>query len=499
MKMKMTQKITKSFFATAAVSALFSCQKLTDINENPNSAASAHPQALLPKVEWDAFRAWRGTSPLYTLKMIVQTDGENANQIYNWQRGSFDPYSQLRNVIKMEEEAVRVADPTYLALAKFFRAYYFYNLTLTFGDIPYSEALQGETSQVYTPKYDSQKDVFVGILKELEEANDILQEQEGGIIKGDIIYGEQASQWVKAVNAFRLKVLMTLSMKENDASLNIKSQFASIYQNKPLIGEGDDAQLQFLNQDGNRYPEFNSSGYGSGMYMDSTFIKRLQDHQDPRLFMLATRTREAEEQGLALDNFAAYEGGDPIAPYAQVNAKAVRGKLSKVLERYTQDATTEPLQLISHAEQQFILAEAIVRGWISGDANAVYNEGVRSAFKFYETYAKGLSSFVGAAKVDAYLQQTSIRLDAVPSNEEKIARIMMQKYLRSFHQGGYSAYFDHLRTGYPALRKSANVQTAYRWMYPQEEYNINGANVSGAIQTQFSGNDNIRSKPWWVQ
>ncbi|GHE28632.1 SusD/RagB family nutrient-binding outer membrane lipoprotein [Sphingobacterium griseoflavum] len=497
--MNITERTTKLFLVTAAFSVLLSCQKLTDINENPNSAASAHPQALLPKIEWDAFRAWRGTAPLYALKMIVQTDGENANQIYNWQRGSFDPYSQLRNVTKMEEEARRIADPGYLALAKFFRAYYFYNLTLTFGDIPYSEALQGEALQVYTPKYDSQKDVFMGILTELEEANDILKEQEGGIIKGDIIYDEQASQWAKAVNAFRLKVLMTLSMKAGDASLDVKSRFASIYRDEALIGEGDDAQLQFLNQDGNRYPEFNSSSYGSGMYMDSTFIRRLQDHDDPRLFVLATRTREAQEQGLALDNFAAYEGGDPIAPYAQVNAKAVRGKLSKVLERYTQDATTEPLQLMSHAEQQFILAEAVVRGWISGDADALYNEGVRSAFRFYETYAKGLSSFVDAAKVDTYLQQANVRLDAVSSNEEKIARIMMQKYLRSFHQGGYSAYFDHLRTGYPTLRKSANVQTAYRWMYPQEEYNINSAHVAAAIQSQFNGNDNIRNKPWWVQ
>lgn len=496
--MKTIHKIASFLVAAATAAGMVSCEKLSEINENPNAAATAHPQALLPKIEWDAFRAWRGTSPLYTLKMIVQTDGENANQIYNWQRGSFEQYSQLRNVIKMQEEATRVGEPVYLALAKFFRAYYFYNLTLTFGDVPYSEALQGEAAGIFTPKYDSQKDVFIGILKELEEANAILKEN-GGIIKGDIIYNESATQWVKAVNALRLKVLMTLSLKDTDSSLNIRSQFASIYQNEPLLTDGDDAQLVFLNQDGNRYPEFNSSGYGSGMYMDSTYIKRLQDHRDPRLFVIATRTREAEEQGLALDNFAAYEGGDPIAPYAQVNAKAVRGKLSKVLERYTQDATTEPLQLISFAEQQFIIAEAIIRGWITGDANAAYNQGVKAAFKFYETNAKGLSTFVDAAKVDAYLQQANVRLDAVGGNDEKIARIMMQKYLRSFHQGGYSAYYDHLRTGYPTLRKSTNVQTAYRWMYPQEEYNINNQNVAAAIQQQFSGNDNIRSKPWWVQ
>lgn len=497
-QMKKTYKLYSFLLFSLVLGATFSCTKLEDINIDPNRASNAHPRALLPKVEWEAFRAWHGTSPLYTLKMIVQTDGENANQIYNWQRGSFDMYEQLRNVVKLQEEAAAINEPGYLALAKFFRAYYFYNLTLTFGDIPYTEALQGESNAIYTPKYDAQKDVFVGILKELEEASKMLSENQD-ILAGDVIYNGNTALWRRAINAFRLRVLLTLSKKENDTDLNVKSQFAAIAQNEPLLTDGDDAQLVFLDQEGNRYPEFNSSGYGSGMYMDSTFIKRLQDHNDPRLFAIATRTRLGEEAGLALDNFAAYEGGDPIVPYAQVNAKAVRGKLSKVLERYTKDATTEPYVLIGYVEQQLILAEAIVRGWIPGDATATYNTGIRSAFKFYENNAKGLATFFNAAKVEDYLNQDIVSLDAVTTLEEKVARIQMQKYLRSFHQGGYSAYYDHLRTGYPTLRKSANVQTAYRWMYPQSEYNNNTAQVGMAIKNQFEGNDNIRSKPWWVQ
>ncbi|WP_437920393.1 SusD/RagB family nutrient-binding outer membrane lipoprotein [Sphingobacterium sp. LRF_L2] len=495
--MKNTKTIYIVLLLITTFTGMVSCKKLSDINENPNDASTTHPRAQLPKVEWDAFTTWHGTAPLYILKMIVQTDGENANQIYNWQRGSFDQYGNLRNVLKMQEEAKNINEPSYIALAKFFRAYYFYNLTLTFGDIPYSEALQGETTGVFTPKYDTQEDVFSGILKELEEANALLKENPA-VIEGDIIYGS-SEKWVKMINAFRLKILMTLSKKESNTTLNVKTQFANIFANEDLLSSSDDAQLLFLDQEDNRYPEFNSSGYGSGMYMDSTFIRRLQDHKDPRLFVIASQTRVGQEAGLETDDFSAYEGGDPIVPYSQVNDKAVLGKLSKVLGRYTEDATTEPYVLMGYAEQQFIIAEAMVRGWISGDANAAYNEGVKSAFKFYETYAKNLSSFVSEDKANSYLAQDIVRLDAVSSSEDKIARIMMQKYLRSFHQGGYSAYFDHLRTGYPTLRKSANVQTAYRWMYPQAEYNYNSTNVSAAIQSQFNGNDNIQSKPWWVQ
>src|SRR5690606_7011297 len=139
------------------------------------NATTTHPQALLTKVEWDAFRAFRGTGPLYIQKMLVQTDGENAGQIYNWQRGDFDAYSNLRNVEKMIEEAERINDQTYVALGKFFRAYYFYNLALQFGDVPYSDALKGESAETFSPQYDAQKDVFKGILAELKEASDLLE------------------------------------------------------------------------------------------------------------------------------------------------------------------------------------------------------------------------------------------------------------------------------------------------------------------------------------
>ncbi len=64
------------------------------------------------------------------LKMLVQTDGENANQYYNWNWGSFEPYSFMREVIKMAEEGTRVGDDRYVALAKFLEHIIFTNLRL---------------------------------------------------------------------------------------------------------------------------------------------------------------------------------------------------------------------------------------------------------------------------------------------------------------------------------------------------------------------------------
>src|SRR5690606_12412317 len=489
----------KNIVVLILIICLASCQNLEEMNINPNLPTETHPQLLLTKVEWDVFREYRGTSPLYALKMLVQTDGENANQYYKWARGSFGPYAVMRDVSKMMEEAERIDDPTYVALGKFFRAYYFYNLTLTFGDIPYSAALKGESDGDYIPTYDTQEAVFKGILQELEEANAILAAQ-NKIIIGDIIYDGDILSWRKLINAFRLKVYITLSGKQGSGDIDI-SQFRNIYENEPLMENvADDASLVFLDQQGNRYPDFNSSGFSSGMYMDSTFIQRLQDREDPRLFIYSTQTRSPREQGKAINGFSAYEGGDPAAPYGTVNEKATVGRVSRVNDRYHRDPVNEPYVLLGYSEQQLILAEAAVRGWIDADPASLYESGVLASFKFYETNADGFEPYVTESAARQYLAKPINNFAAATGFDEKIEKIIMQKYLQSFFQLGWTSFFDHHRTGYPSFRRPAGVQIPYRWIYPQSEYNFNASNVAEAISRQFGeGNDQIDEKPWWLK
>lgn len=478
---------------------LFSCADLEQMNINPNLPSETHPQLLLTNIEWDTFSAYTGTSPLYAQKMLVQTDGENSNQYYKWDRGDFGPYAALRNVSKMMEEAERIDAPVYLALGKFFRSYYFYNLTLRFGDIPYSAALKGEKEEEYTPAYDTQEQIFKGILQELEEAESILA-KENSIIAGDIIYSGDILSWRKLINAFRLKVLITLSPKVESGEID-RSEFNSIFLNAPLMeSENESGQLIFLDQQNNRYPHFNSSGFSSGMYLDSTFIQRLQVRKDPRLFIYSTQTKSAKEAGKSIADFSGYEGGDPAAPYGEVNEKATQGNVSKVNDRYHTNPVTEPYKLLGYAEQQLILAEAAVRGWIDADAKELYEEGVKASFKFYEMYAKEYANYVSHEAAVQYLSEP-INDFAQASNElEQIELIITQKYLQSFFQLQWTSFYDHLRTGYPSFRRPSGVTIPYRWIYPQSEYNYNADNVSAAIAAQFgAGNDNINEMPWWLK
>ena len=116
-----------------------SCQDLDELNENPNNVSQTHPQLLLTEISAEAFQV-AGTSPLYASRMLIQTGEENDYQYFKWGNGSFGEFNDLRQVTKMIEEAERISSPNYIAIGKFFRAYYFYQLSLRFGDIPYSEA-----------------------------------------------------------------------------------------------------------------------------------------------------------------------------------------------------------------------------------------------------------------------------------------------------------------------------------------------------------------------
>jgi len=478
----------------------FSCKKhLAELNVDPNRPQETHPQLLLTKVEWTAFQEFGGTGPLYANKMLVQSDGENLEQYYKWNRSNFDGFNNLRVVTKMDEEAKKRNLTAYSALAKFFRAYYFYHMTLTFGDIPYGQALKGETEQIYNPVYDTQKDVFKGILTELKDANDILKAQ-NTIIQGDIIFNGSVQSWRKAVNALRLKVLLTLSKRTSDVDLAVVSQFANIYTSELLFTKDENARLVFLNQQGNRYPEFNSSSFGSGMYMDMTFVERLKEREDPRLFLFCTQTRLGKEAGKPISDFTSYEGGDPAAPYAETNDKAVAGRVSKVHERYYSDPVNEPRVLIGYAEQQLILAEGAVRGWITADAKALYESGVKANFKFYESNVASLSSYVNETAATNYLTKPLNNFDNAISTDQKIELITTQKYLQTYFQNGWTAFFTHLRTGYPAYRRQAGVNVPFRWIYPQAEYLNNTANVNKAITSQFgANNDLINQATWWIK
>lgn len=492
----MKRYIKQAAVLLAALSVT-SCIDLEELNVNPNNASTTTPSLLLTGISYTAFNQ-SSFDVCHATKMLVQTDGESVYQVFKWTRGSFGYYGNLRNVTKMAEEAEEGS--AFQALAKFFRANYFYQLTMNFGSIPYTQALKGDSELVYQPAYDSQETVLEGILNELAEADQILQNSTE-TITGDIIYQGNLDKWRRLINAYRLRILMTLSGKTTVGSINVRATFADIANNKPLMRNADDnGQLVYLDQAGNRYNNFNNSSFGSGRYMDSTFVAALAIRKDPRLFAFATQTPNAEKAGKAINDFTAYDGGDPAVPYNLVNDKALAGNCSKPATRYYKSATNEPMILLDYTEQQLILAEAVVRGWIEGDDKSYYESAVKASFEFYQKYATGVSDYLTEDAAETYLLGENVVYTSELSTEEKIEHIAMQKYLPTFLQGrSWLPYYEALRTGYPDFRRAPGVTLPCRWMYPQDEYNNNTANVEDALNEQFGGSDKIGDKTWWMK
>lgn len=108
----------------------------------------------------------------------------------------------------------------------------------------------------------------------------------------------------------------------------------------------------------------------------------MREREDPRLFIFASQTNVGKTAGKSINDFSSYEGGDPAAPYSDAIVKVSKGTISPINDRYRTDPIVEPTMLMGYAELQQILAEAVVRGWIDGDAQTYYENGVRASFSF---------------------------------------------------------------------------------------------------------------------
>jgi hypothetical protein len=339
--------------------------------------------------------------------------------------------------------------------------------------------------------YDTQEDVYVGILKELDDANTILDDAKGNI-SGDIIYGGKASQWKKLVNAFRLRLLIHLSKKESNTKLNIKQQFQSIISNPskyPLMtGSADNGQLVFNSSVvSNYYP---TSGYLSlqtAVSMEEGFVDTLKGFNDIRLFSYAEPITGQAPNIFA--NYAGVNAGLTVADQQSASANA-----SRINRRYV-DITkpiNEPLILVGYPEQEFLIAEAIARSWITGAGTAAqhYINGITASMKFY-----GISN----ADIATYLAGPNVAFNPAKA----IPMIIIQKYIALFMQSGWEAFYEQRRTGIPKLNVGPgtynNGKVPKRWLYPQSEFDYNKTNVDAAVTRQYSGTDDVNAVMWILQ
>jgi hypothetical protein len=467
------------------------CKKFSEFQTDPNQATKATPDLLLNSIEQNAFQSTDIDIAL-TCRQMVYTDAVSLSQYYGWSRNSYNDYDNLRLVLKMEEAAASQSKAEYVPIAKFFRAWYFLRLTQLFGDIPYSEALKGDESN-YTPVYDNQQDIYLSILNDLKAANDLITASTTPV-QGDIIFNGNMQQWKQAINSLSLRVLMSLSIKENNTTLDIKKRFADIVNNTTqypvLTGNADNIQLQYYDLEGNRYPYFNGNDIQTTNYMDETFVNLLKSLKDTRLFSFADKATNFAS--LPITDFNAYGGVNGSAPIDVNRARILTGTVSKINPRFYKSPVNEPSIALGYAELQFILAEGVVRGWITGTASDYYNKGIQASMLFYG---------IEQSTINTYQAQADVKLEGAAN---PIKNIITQKYIASFMNSGRQPFYEQRRTGYPIFDVSGGGilnggVIPKRWMYPDSESRLNSKNLVEAINRQYPGGDNINGVMWLLK
>jgi hypothetical protein len=512
-----------------------SCQDLfEEFPDNPNVAGENDPvppafilRQLLVNVANGADQA--ENQPLagllsrlnqYTTGLTFPLYG-GSNQ-YNW-TDTGNSYPWLRNIIRLEksaESALGTERNGYLAISKFLRAYTFIWLTQRVGDIPMTEAGMGLDE--LTPRFDTQEEVYAAALALLEEANQelaaITADATAPPIDGDIFYNNNLNQWRKAVNAYKLRVLISLSKRADDTpSLSIKQRFQQVLDNPEQfpIFEGIDDNLNFFFVPVfNRYPSQFILLYPNETTISETILELTTKYEDPRTFIIATPTPFAMNiEGRSIDDFNAYNGADNSRAQNDLFAESLgpEGIYSYInYIRYLQgpDDIPEPNIIIGYSEMCFNIAEAINRGWVSGNAEEWYLNGVLGSLEFYGL-SQGASVTVGdvngvpygdvVVDVDKFIENITYR----GNNAEGLAQILEQKYVAFWQNSGWEPLYQFRRTGIPQFREgegtNAQRRIPRRWQYPIREVDNNRENTMEAIQRQFGGTDDLFADMWLLK
>ncbi|MFD1770590.1 SusD/RagB family nutrient-binding outer membrane lipoprotein [Sphingobacterium suaedae] len=487
------------------------CSKFDEINNNPEATDKVTSAMIATRIIINLANQPTQKSflqPYMLNKNIVWTEFVEGYQYNGFGAGSLS-FTAINDAhFMMEFATTDKLAKSYEGLMYFARAVKFFEATMDLGDIPYTDALKGETDKNYFPKYDTQKDVFLGILQELELADQAFATGEN--FAGDPLYGGSTDRWRKLVNSYALHVLLHLSKKESDTDLNIKARFQTIIAEKPIFtSNADNYELKRTDKAGQTYP-FYKVGNNFTIYpiVSSEIIDRLKSNGDRRLFYYANPSAKRIQEGKLSSDYDAYVGIDPSLVYDNILAIKNTNDYCKLNDRYTEIAEGEPTQQLSYSQLCFTIAEAAARGWINESAVDWYKKGVDASMKFIYENTPNTSQFHHDMPLDAAYRNSYVAAlgDSFPTGlEARIEAIITQKYLGSYLQSEFSTYYDYRRTGYPkwkinpasSLNSEAPTKIPVRWKYPSTEFSYNPENVDEAVRRQFNGVDDI-NQPMWI-
>lgn len=389
----------------------------------------------------------------------------------------------------------------YLGVGYVLHAYIMSVVTDLWGDVPYSEAFQAKNG-IISPKYDTQQAIYEGLIAKLDSANTLL-DPDGQKIQGDILYGNDILKWKKFANSLRLRLLLRMS-KKNETFVTQEMTKMVVQQNSlyPIFESNDDnAALKYLGS----YPNNNPINENRKTRDDHRVSKTIID-------FMWTNNPYVDWRVMVYANLSE-GGGDYVGlPNGLTSAKAAAYlgnglKMTSKLGDYFTKADA-PGMLMSYAELNFILSEAVLKGYIVGGsktAQEYYQDGVAASYYQFgdEIVSLGEEIFGNTGvTIDDYIADYFTNGDGAwdyDGDGDPLPEIYYQKWLAMFDQG-LQAWFEWRRTGYPVLTPAEDGlndgKIPVRLFYPSDEGARNNANLQEAINRQ--GPDNLNTPVWWA-
>lgn len=531
---------------------LTSCEKQllrqNELLQKRDAVESATPNLLLSSVIQQSAFAYQseGGAGNRTLGVTVQYMQGNRNSDDNIYNNFPKPKSDLYGItgpIKLVQASINDMHnrglKSYEGIFLIFKSLLWATATDLYGDIYYTEGLRGQDGILF-PKFDEQKDIYPALIQNLKDATQLLTMGTDVIDKTyDILYAGDKTKWIKFANSLRLRLLMRASKNLPGAAAEI-AEVAAL----PLMSAvSDNASIPYLPGDRTyNWPMGNSyMGYSDDFMIfrpSKTLVDSLKVLSDPRLTIWVapvekpwtnvpaangtivnttdpngfsyTSTYEYIDRskagikaasGFIVDSLTLYAGytagmyenvlaanGSYDFPTTIFNYKI--SKFSKLLNE-----NSNPLLkacLMQSDEVQFLLAEAAVKGYIpAADAETYYRKGVTLALNRW-----------GATLPATYFNNNSAKFPATGTNNQKLAKVGLQKWLGLFLMG-VEAYSDLRRTGLPAIDHNGELinglhQFPLRFRYPETEMSNNATNYQIAIDRLDKG-DTEFSKMWLLQ
>lgn len=338
--------------------AFSGCFKNSDINVDPNRSTSVDPALLFSgaSTQFSLLRVGELTWPVALGSQMWASGGR-----WGLQQAQYDQ-TRVRSawgktytdVLKNLDVAIKLAESTTpvntnaVAQCKILSAFAFAQTSLLWGDIPFTEAANGETDW---PKFEKQQDVLNGCIKMIDDAIAMINPNAKGIIApNDLYYGGDMAKWRKFANSLKLRILF--SMVDADASK--APLIGKIVSDGDVITTSAEAmQFKYYNEPGRQNPRFSFTaifrgGVQSDWYCSKPVYDLLMTLSDPRIpFFFMPGTAAAPNEYIALNSVESY-----TTKSALVNINLLKAELPEVS--------------FSVSEQLLFEAEAYARGFAPG-------------------------------------------------------------------------------------------------------------------------------------